>query len=203
VAELTSSVASGWQAWTVNLLLIAVGLALLVLGSRWLVEGSVSVARAFGVSDLVIGLTIIAAGTSLPEVATSVMASLRGERDIAVGNLIGSNLFNILVVLGVAAGVSPTPIAVPAEALRFDLPVMVAVAVATLPIFFTGYRISRGEGALFLGYYAAYTTYVVMQAVEHTALATLETAMLFFVLPLTALTLVILVVRELRVRSAA
>lgn len=203
VAELTAEVGSGWRPWAVNLALILVGLVLLVLGARWLVDAAVVIARAFGVSDLIIGLTIVAIGTSLPEVATSVMASIKGERDIAVGNLVGSNLFNILVVLGVSAVVAPAAIPVPAEALRFDLPVMVAVAVATLPIFFTGYRISRGEGALFFAYYLAYTTYLIMHATEHAALPRLETAMVYFVIPLTVVTLGVLVVRDLRRRSAA
>jgi cation:H+ antiporter len=202
VAELTEQAGSGRRAWLVNLALIVVGMALLVLGARWLVDSAVTIARAFGVSDLIIGLTIIAIGTSLPEVATSVMASIKGERDIAVGNLVGSNLFNILVVLGVAATVAPEPIGVPPEALRFDLPVMVAVAVATLPIFFTGYRISRGEGALFLGYYVIYTVYLIMQATEHAALPTLTTAMVFFVIPLTVVTLAVLLVREIRLKRS-
>ena len=90
-----------------NLALVAAGLLLLVLGSRWLVAGAVALAQAYGVSELVIGLTIVAAGTSLPEVATSVMAAIRGERDIAVGNVVGSNIFNILSVLGLSALVSP------------------------------------------------------------------------------------------------
>ena len=129
-----------------NVLFILIGLAMLVLGSNWLVDGAITIARAFGVSELVIGLTIVSAGTSLPEVATSVMASIKGERDIAVGNVIGSNLFNILAVLGLAALVAPDGINVASSALRFDIPVMIVVAVACLPIFFTGYSIARWGG---------------------------------------------------------
>ena len=99
-------------------------------------------------------------GTSLPEVAASVLASWRGERDIAVGNVIGSNLFNILCVLGLSAAVSAQGVAVPLSALRFEIPVMIAVAIVCLPIFFTGQRIARWESGLFLGYYAAYTLYL-------------------------------------------
>jgi cation:H+ antiporter len=144
--------------------LILAGLGLLVLGSKWLVDGAVAIAQKLGVSELVIGLTIVAAGTSLPELATSVVASIRGERDIAVGNVVGSNLFNLLAVLGVAGVVSPSGIAVSPQVLHFDLPVMVAVAIACLPIFFTGSRISRREGALFLGGYIAYTAYLIFTA---------------------------------------
>jgi cation:H+ antiporter len=136
----------------INVGLIVGGLILLVLGSRWLVESSITIARAIGVSELVIGLTIVAAGTSLPELATSVVASLRGERDIAVGNVVGSNIFNILAVLGLSAAISPAGIAVSNAALRFDIPVMIAVAVASLPIFITGNLIARWEGAVFIGY---------------------------------------------------
>jgi len=128
--------------------LIIVGIGLLVLGGRWLVDGAVEVTRALGMSELVIGLTIVAAGTSLPEVATSVIAAARRERDIAVGNVIGSNLFSILAVLGLAALLVPGGVEVAPAALRFDLPVMLAVAVACLPIFFTGHLIARWRGAL-------------------------------------------------------
>jgi cation:H+ antiporter len=178
--------------WLLNAALIVLGLFLLVLGARWLVEAAVATATALGMSELVIGLTIVAVGTSLPEVATSVMATIRGERDIAVGNAVGSCVFNLLVVLGLGSLVSPRGIPIPPGALNFDMPVMIAVALATLPIFFTGYAISRWEGAIFLGYYAAYLAYLVMEATEHDALPRFGAAMIWFVLPLTALTLLVL-----------
>jgi cation:H+ antiporter len=170
---------------------VAIGLVGLILGSRWLVDSSIVFARVFGVSELVIGLTIVAAGTSLPEVATSVVAALRGERDIAVGNVIGSNIFNVLSVLGLSSLVSPAGIPVAAGVMGFDLPVMIAVAVACLPIFARGARIERWEGALFLFYYVAYTTYVVLAAQQHDALPLFSTAMQWFVIPLTLLTLAV------------
>ena len=184
----------------VNLLFVVAGLALLVLGSRWLVDSATAFARAFGVSDLVIGLTVVAAGTSLPEIATSILAALRGERDIAVGNVVGRSIFNLLVVLGAAGVVAPEGLRVAIAALDFDLPVMVATAVACLPIFFTGYRIARWEGALFLAYYVAYTAWLILYAREHDAIATLGPAMQWFVLPLTAVTLAVLAAREWRHR---
>jgi cation:H+ antiporter len=184
--------------WPLNLGMILLGLFLLVLGSRWLVNGAVAIAQHFGISELIIGLTIIAAGTSLPEVATSVIAGLRGERDIAVGNVVGSNIFNILAVLGLAAAVTPGGIPVAQAVLRFDLPVMIAVAVSCLPIFFTGNIIARWEGALFLGYYCAYTLYLVLAATEHDSLPMFSQAMLWFVLPLTVITLIVVSARALR-----
>lgn len=173
------------------------GLALLVLGSNWMVAAAVAMATTLGVSELVIGLTIVAAGTSMPEVVTSVVASLRGERDIAVGNIVGSNLFNLLAVLGVAAVAAPGGVAVEPSVLRFDLPVMAAVAVVCLPIFFTGMAIDRWEGAVLLGYYAAYTAYLVLAATGHAALPAFSSGMLWFVIPLTALTLVVLTAHAL------
>ncbi len=180
-----------------HVILIFIGLGLLGLGSRWLIDGSVVIARLLGVGELVIGLTILATGTSLPEVAASVVASLRGERDIAVGNVVGSNLFNILCVLGLAALVTPEGIAVAPAALWFDIPIMIAVAVATLPIVFTGHLISRWEGALFVAYYLAYLGFLVLDAVGAQVM-TFQWVMLGFVLPLTVLTLAIGVFRTLR-----
>lgn len=137
----------------------ALGLVCLSLGARGLVRGAVDLARFLGVSELVIGLSVVAAGTSLPEAATSVVASLRGERDLAVGNVVGSNIFNLLVVLGASAAISGRVRVAPA-ALHFDLPLMVATALVCLPIFFTGGRISRGEGGLFLAGYTAYLAFL-------------------------------------------
>lgn len=184
--------------WFKNSGFILGGLILLVLGSHWLVDSSVSFARALGVSELVIGLTIVAAGTSLPEVATSIMAAIKGERDIAVGNVVGSNLFNILSVLGISSLVAPEPIAVSDTAIRFDIPVMIAVAVACLPIFFTGRIITRANGATFLGYYIAYTAFLVLSAKASPSLATLTQVMTWFVIPLTIGVLLVSVMREFR-----
>ncbi len=179
-------------------LLIVAGLALLVLGSRWLVGGAVAIARWMGLSELIIGLTILAAGTSLPEVAASVVAAIRGERDIAVGNVVGSNILNILTVLGASAVVAPGGIAVAPSALAFDIPVMIGVAVACLPVFFTGHLIARWEGTLFLGYYLAYTAYLFLDAVEHDHLETFGLVVGWFVLPLTVVTLGIGAARAMR-----
>ena len=186
-----------WSARTVLVSVagIAIGLALLILGSHWFVEGATAVARSLGVSELVIGLTIVAAGTSLPEVVTSLVATVRGEREIAVGNVVGSNLFNLLGVLGVSAAVSPDGVGVAPAAMRFDLPVMIAAAVACLPIFVSGHRIDRWEGGVFLGYYVAYVTYLILHATQHDALPLFSAAMTAFVLPLTGLTILVVALR--------
>lgn len=195
---------TGWERHpAVQLLLIAVGLGLLVLGATWLVDAAVKFAQYLGVSDLVIGLTIVAAGTSLPEVATSIIAALRGQRDIAVGNVVGSNAFNILAVLGVASAASPAGMPVAPSMLAFDLPIMIAVALACLPIFFTGNLIARWEGALFLGLYAAYMGYVLLAAQQHDALQPYSAVLMTAVLPLVAVTLAVISWRAWRVRRRA
>lgn len=191
--EVESAKGTGWIA---SLLFIAGGLALLVLGANWLVEGAVQLARAFGISELVIGLTVVAAGTSLPELATSVMAAIRGERDIAVGNVVGSNIFNLLSVLGIASLVSPDAIAVKESVLRFDFPVAIAVALACLPIFVTGHLVARWEGALLFGYYILYTAWLFLDATDHQFSDGFSNAMLYFVMPLTAVTLAVVSMRE-------
>ncbi len=187
----------------INATYILVGLVLLVVGSNLLVSGAVSLAQALGLSELVIGLTIIAIGTSLPELATSLIAAWRGERDIAVGNIVGSNLFNLLAVLGLAGLVSPEKIAVAQSAINFDFPIMIAVMVACLPIFFSGYRINRWEGALFLGYYFAYTTYLIMQSNGESFANTFAHAMIGYVVPLTAITLFIIAARAWRIQRCS
>jgi len=180
----------------VQIVLVLAGLGLLVLGATWLVDSAVSIARALKLSEAVIGLTIVAAGTSFPELATSVVAAMRGERDIAVGNVVGSTVFNLLGVLGVAALVTPGGLSVAPGMLFFDIPVMIGVAFACLPIFSTGHRIARWEGALFLGYYAVYVTYLILVATEHDALHSFGSTMLGFVLPLTGVTLLVLWVQQ-------
>jgi cation:H+ antiporter len=187
--------------WVINTVLVISGLALLVAGSRWLVESSVTFAKYLGVDELIIGLTIISAGTSLPEVVTSAIAALRGERDIAVGNVVGSNIMNMMAVLGVTSIVAPSGIAVSDAVIRFDIPLMIVVAVACLPIFFTGCKISRWEGALLIGYYIAYTLYLYLASSKHAALTTFSTVMLYFVIPLTAVTIIIIAVQEWKQKS--
>ena len=159
-----------------------------------------AIATGFGVSSLVIGLTVVAIGTSLPELATSIAAVLRGERDLAVGNIVGSNIFNIGVVLGLPAIFFPAGIPVPDAAISLDIPLMIAAAVALVPIAFTGFTIARWEGAVFVGLYVAYTVYLILAAVAHDALRGFSIVMLFFVLPLLAVTLIAVTAYEVGLR---
>ena len=182
----------------VNLLLVAAGLGLLVLGSKWFVDSAIVIARSLGVSELVIGLTIVAAGTSMPELATSIMAAIRGERDIAVGNVVGSNIFNIFGVLGISSVVSADGVNVTAAALQMDIPVMIAVAAACLPVFFVGHVISRWNGVMFFAYYIAYTASFVIAETIPGYHRTYTLVMLGLVIPLTVITLLTGVVRSMR-----
>ncbi|AWM90276.1 conjugal transfer protein TraR [Pseudomonas sp. 31-12] len=169
--------------WFSSVLMIVAGLAMLVYAGHLLLGAAVAVATDLGLSERVIGLTIVAISTSLPELATSLIAALRGQRDIAVGNVIGSNLFNLLGVLGLTALVAPSPLSVSPNALDFDLPVMLGVAVLCLPLFYTGYRVTRAEGLLFLGLYLAYGLHVVSFTTGMPLAGKLEHLMLFYVLP--------------------
>ncbi|MCC5950538.1 MAG: calcium/sodium antiporter [Acidimicrobiia bacterium] len=186
--------------------LMVAGLVGLVLGAHWLVDSATEFALWIGLSSTVVGLTVVALGTSMPEMATTVVAALRGERDLAVGNAIGSNILNILAVLGLTAVLSPSALLVDDQLLGFDLWVMLAVAVACLPIFFTGWRLARWEGAVFCAYYVGYLAVLVLGAVDHDAEAAFRVAMAAFMVPLTLVTLVVVVMgvrSELRGGTAA
>ena len=184
--------------WLAALLLVA-GIGLLVLGAQLLVDGAVSIATGLGVSSLVVGLTVVAIGTSLPELATSIIAVRRGERDMAVGNIVGSNIFNIGMVLGLPAIIFGEGIPVPAAAIALDMPLMLATAIALLPIAFTGFVIARWEGGLFVALYVTYTAYLVLASTQHAALEGFTDVMLWFVLPLIGLTLVVFTTFEVGV----
>jgi len=196
--EVQPAVQGAWDSkLPVQLLLIAAGLVALVLGSDWLVTASVTFAKAMGVSDLVIGLTIVAAGTSMPEVATSITAAIKGERDIAVGNVVGSNTFNILGCLGLSGLVSgEAGLAMSQALMNFDIWVMLAVALACLPVFMTGREIARWEGGVFIVYYGAYVIYLVLPAQQHALLGTFSAAMMSFVVPITVITLIVAFIRK-------
>lgn len=180
-----------------NIFFILGGLGSLVVGSRWLVDSAVTIARALRVSELMIGLTIVAVGTSLPEVTTSIIAALKKESDIAVGNAVGSNIFNLLGVLGVGALLAPNGISVSARVLQFDFLVMIFVALVSLPIFYIDNRISRVEGALLLGYYICYLAYILLQATRAPALPFTTWFIAIFV-PLTFVALLVFAIRSSR-----
>lgn len=167
--------------------IIVIGLAALVIGSNLLVNSATDIAESLGVSDLVIGLTVVAAGTSLPELATSVLAAIRGQRDIAVGNVVGSNIFNLLGVLGLSGAISSNGIPVTDEALRLDLPVMIVSALVLIPVCWNGFMIKRWEGFLMMAYYVAYVAYLIFRANDSDATDFMRTAALI-VVPLTLVT---------------
>lgn len=177
--------------WSVQLGLILLGLVALVTGSHFLVEAAVTTAKQWGVSDVVIALTIVALGTSLPEIATSVTAALKGQRDMAVGNVVGSNTFNILGCLGISGMLSTSGLVVAESVIHFDAWVMLAVALACLPIFISGREIARWEGVVFLLYYAAYTAYLILASQAHDALQQFSVVMLYCVVPLTVITMAV------------
>jgi cation:H+ antiporter len=141
---------------------LVVGLVVIVVGAELLVDGAVSGAEALGVSEAVIGLTVVAIGTSAPELVTTLVSTLRGDRDIAVGNLLGSSIYNIAVVLGLTVVVAPDGVPVPPEVLAADLLLLVVVAVAAVPVFVSGARITRVEGAAFVVTYLGYLTWLLM-----------------------------------------
>ena len=189
-------------AWntTRNILFMVIGLGLLVLGARWLVDSATTMAKAAGISELVIGLTIVAVGTSLPEVATSIIAALKGESDIAVGNAIGSNIFNLLGVLGVSGVLAPEGITVTTRVLTLDFLVMVFVALVCIPVFYVDDNVSRGEGVLFLSYYVLYTTYLILETSKSSILSAI-TLFVSFYIPLTFIGLIMFTVRARRLKK--
>jgi cation:H+ antiporter len=200
--ELQKAKPDSWKSkWYAQIGLVIVGLVMLVQGSDWLVDSAVVFAKALGISELIIGLTIVAAGTSLPEVAATLAAALKDERDMAVGNVLGSCAFNTMGVLGLAAIVAnfnngSTGLALAPSLVNFDLWVMLAAFFACLPVFLSGREIARWEGAVFVAYYVAYVAYLILQAQSHSALSAFSNAMLSFVIPITIVTLVVAGVRQ-------
>ncbi len=143
-------------------MLLAAGIGSTILGAQWLVDGAVDVARVLNVSEELIGLTIVAIGTSAPEFATTVVATIRDARDVAIGNLLGSSIYNILAILGIATVVTPGGFAVERQLLLVDIPLMLGVALLCIPVFVTGRQVSRAEGGLFVGTYLAYLTWLLV-----------------------------------------
>jgi cation:H+ antiporter len=184
-------------AWATSGGLVVLGLAALVLGGRLLVDGATAVARALGVSEAIIALTIVSAGTSLPEVAASVVATVRGERDIAIGNVVGSNTFNVLLILGTAGVVSHQGLSVSPAMLAFDIPLAVVVAIVAWALLATQLRLDRWEGGLLLGGYVAYVTYLVLVEIHSPALGPFVAVMAYAILPLAALAVTVSLILSL------
>ncbi len=180
------------------ILMLLAGLVLIVLGSRWMVASAVEIAGILGISELIIGLTIVSIGTSLPEVATSVAAVRHGDSDTAVANVMGSNLYNILLTLSLTVLIAPGAIDVSPEAIKLDLPIMLIVAVACLPLFWPGKELGRKEASGFLFYYAAYLTYLVFLAMQHPFKETMEMIMIWGIFPITAFLIILKFIFEFR-----
>lgn len=154
------SMGAGRSKTPLLLAMLVGGIGLVVVGAEWLVDGAVGMARHFGVSDALIGLTVVAIGTSAPELVTTAMSTLRGDRDIAIGNLVGSSIYNIALILGVTCMVPAHGLVLPSSLVRIDIPIMVIVALVCVPLFVTGRRVSRAEGAAMVGAYAAYLMFL-------------------------------------------
>ena len=182
--------------------LVAAGLGMLVVGADLFVDSAIVIARGWGLSELVIGLTLVAAGTSMPEVATSLVAAFKGERDIAVGNVVGSNIFNLMGVLGLSGLVAPGGLPVGPEMVNQDIPVMVLVAVACLPVFLIGHAIERWEGGVLLAFYVLYTAALVCEAQGRAQGLQLVTTAAWVLGPLAVAAYLATLVRQLRRRPA-
>lgn len=181
--------------------LLLAGLVLIVMGSRWMVESAVEIAGMLGISELIIGLTIVSIGTSLPEVATSLSAVRRDDSDTAVANVMGSNLYNILLTLSLTIIVAPGALDVSVDAINLDLPFMVIVACACLPLFWPAKELGRPEAAGFLFYYLAYISYLVLIALQHPLKETMEWAMVWIIIPLTVVMILIKFISDYRKRK--
>lgn len=172
----------------VDIVKLAVGIAMLAIAARYVVDGAEGIASGLGVPELIVGLTIVALGTSAPEIITTLIAALKGRRDLAVGNAVGSNIFNILLVLGSSSALASGGIRISSDALKLDLPILLAAAVACLPMVFWDHRLDRWEGGVFVGYYVAYIIFLVLDGTGHRASDPFAFVLLAFVTPLAVLT---------------
>ena len=177
--------------YTKNVTFLVAGLALIVVGSDWMVDGAVEIARVLGLSELVIGLTIVSIGTSLPEIATSISSAIKNKTEIAVANVMGSNLYNILLTVGLTLVIAPNVLKVSDAAVELDMPFMIAVSMACLPIFYSGFTLSKIDSILYLFYYMAYLGYLVLDATHNPLLPAFGHIMIWFVVPITLIYILI------------
>lgn len=151
---------TGGRSTALHVVMMVGGIAIIVLGADRLVDAAVGIAGGFGVSDALIGLTVVAIGTTAPELVTTVVSTLRGDRDIAIGNLLGSSIYNILLILGITCLIPAHGLELPSALVRIDIPIMVAVTLACIPIFISGRRVHRGEGAAMVCAYVAFLVFL-------------------------------------------
>ena len=192
IALLTQGDHPVWQ----SVLWLVAGLVILVIGAHLLVSHAVNIARTFGVSEAIIGLTILAIGTSLPEVVTSIVASFKGQRDIAVGNVVGSNTFNLLAVLGISGLFSGEGLVGNSQLVERDFPIMLGVALLCLPLMFTGAIVSRLEGMLFFGLYLLYSVFLIGDVIGAAWLPLLSMLTWNVIFPVVVTVIVISLIRD-------
>ncbi len=177
-----------------------VGFVLLITGAQWMIDSALIFAEWIGVSELVIGLTVVAIGTSLPEIVVVMVAAIKKERDIAVGSIIGSNILNLLAVLGVSGLFIQGPIPVQDVLIRFDIPLLIVISILCVPIFYTGYRITRWEGGIFLFFYGSYLYYLYLSGTGHHLLELFTFLMSRWIIPMIILIIVIVTIFEWKKR---
>lgn len=180
-----------------NGLLAILGLIMLIAGARWLVESATIFAEMAGVSELVIGLTIVAIGTSLPEIVTSILAAVRGEKDLAVGSIVGSNILNILSVIGIS-GLFISGIPVQDSLIRIDLVVLLGISLLCAPFFFSGNIISRLEGGVLFSGYLLYLFYLYLDSIQSDLMVMFANVVLLGLMPLVVLIALFELFRELK-----
>lgn len=183
--EEESKLLTGWKFYAKNIGFLIIGMGLIIQGSDWMVQSAVEIATILGLSELVIGLTIVSIGTSLPEVATSIATIRKGNADMAVANVMGSNLYNILLTLGLTVVIAPNILTVSPAALALNLPFMVAVSIACIPIFIAGFDITKLDGFIFLFYYGSYLTYLILEAFGSPFMPTIQMSFLYAIIPAT------------------
>jgi len=181
----------------VNGLLTFVGLVMLIAGARWLVDSATIFAEMAGVSELVIGLTIVAIGTSMPEIVTSILAAIKGEKDLAVGSIVGSNILNILSVIGIS-GLFIPEIPIQQSLLNIDMLVLLGISVLCVPFFYSGKIISRTEGAILFACYILYLTYLYLDSVQSDLFALFVQGIFYVVIPAVVIYTLIILVLEWR-----
>ncbi|CAN5443042.1 calcium/sodium antiporter [soil metagenome] len=180
-----------------NGLLTVVGLIMLIAGARWLVESATIFAEMAGISELIIGLTVVAIGTSLPEIVTSVLAAVRGEKDLAVGSIIGSNILNILSVIGIS-GLFTSEIPVQQTLINIDLMVLLGISILCVPFFYSGKIISRTEGAILFSCYLLYLMYLYLDSMQSNLMSPFINGIFYGVIPAVVIYSVVVVVVEMR-----
>ncbi|MFZ5980651.1 MAG: calcium/sodium antiporter [Candidatus Zixiibacteriota bacterium] len=188
-------------ALAIQFIILPLSVILLGRGSDWVVEGSTALARGMGIDEFVVGLTVVAVGTSLPELVTSLLALMHDRRDMAVGNIVGSNIFNILGVVPVMALVSSNGVIITQSSMSMDLPVLLASVVLCFPIFFSGYRISRWEGVFFLLFYLVYMVFFAIDNDPNSLFGTYMRILMIYVVPPVFLVYVFVVLRLRKKRT--